>query len=372
MRTFAVAKRIISQIVADHRSVAFLLVAPIFVLFLLKTVLNSGSADVRLMDVNASISTTISITNVTIEKGDLATAEEKLKNDEIDAYINYTNGDYNIKLNGTDSMKSSKALAVAKQVIAATLNEKIPEKLKEGLQNVILKLPDNLKPALNNITTLLPKTPNFNVSTLYGLGENAKMFDSLAPLIMGFIVFFFTFIFSGIAFLRENLTGTMERMMATPVRRSEIVMGYFFGFGLFIALQTIIMLLFASTFLGIHFAGNYFLLLFIYILLAAQSLALGLALSAFARNEFQLFQFIPVIIIPQILFSGLFDISNAPAWVKFLSKFFPLTYGAEAVKMVAIQGKDFISVLPLIGISFGFFAVFLIFNAVVLKKYRAV
>lgn len=371
MRTFAVAKRIISQIVADHRSVAFLLVAPIFVLFLLKTVLNSGAADVRLMDVNSSISATLSISNVTIEKADIMAAEEKLKNDEIDAYITSSNGDYAIKLNGSDTMKSSKALAVAKQAIAATLNEKIPTKLKEGLQAATSKLPDNVKTVLNNITVELPKTPTFHVSYLYGLGENAKMFDSLAPLIMGFIVFFFTFIFSGIAFLREKLTGTMERMMATPVRRSEIVMGYFFGFGLFIALQTVIMLLFASTFLGIHFAGNYFTLLFIYILLAAQSLALGLALSAFARNEFQLFQFIPVIIIPQILFSGLFDISGAPAWVTFLSKIFPLTYGAEAVKMVAIQGKDFISVLPLVGISFGFFVAFLIFNAVVLKKYRA-
>lgn len=366
MRTLAVAKRIIKQIASDHRSIGLLLFAPIFVLFLLKTVLDSSSGDLLILNVNVPISSAISIADATIENATIDTAKDRLEKNEIDGYFYKENDKYNIMINGTDAGRSAKTLVIIKQVVSANEAQNIQNNIVKGLSS----LPDMIKKQLPNMQISMPKT-EFVENYRFGAGKDASMFSSLAPLIMGFLVFFFTFIFSGIAFIREKLTGTLERMMATPIRRKEIVLGYFLGFGIFMALQTIIMQLFATLVLKIPLQGGYFSIMLIFLLLAAQSLALGLALSAFARNEFQLFQFIPIIIVPQILFSGLFDLKDAPMWVKFLSNIFPLTYGVQAIKGIAIQGKTLFEVLPWLIISVGFLIIFIIFNAIVLKKYRA-
>ncbi|MBC7959804.1 MAG: ABC transporter permease, partial [Vallitaleaceae bacterium] len=132
----------------------------------------------------------------------------------------------------------------------------------------------------------------------------------------------------------------------------------------------IVIQLFMMYGLDVIMKGSFWLVLLINLILAGQSLALGTLLSSFARNEFQLFQFIPIVIVPQILFSGMFDLSEAPQWVNVLSKIFPLTYGAGALKDVMIRGLGIEEVLPEILILVGYALVFLVLNTLALKKYR--
>jgi ABC-2 type transport system permease protein len=106
------------------------------------------------------------------------------------------------------------------------------------------------------------------------------------------------------------------------------------------------------------------------LVLAAGSLSLGTFLSSFAKNEFQLFQFIPVIIVPQIMFCGIFDLTEAPIWVRFLSKVFPMTYGAEALKDIIIKGSTLSQVSINIFILLAYAVLFLMLNILALKKYR--
>jgi ABC-2 type transport system permease protein len=134
--------------------------------------------------------------------------------------------------------------------------------------------------------------------------------------------------------------------------------------------QTVVIQAFMSYGLGITIKGDPLLVLLINIILAAGSLSLGTLLSAFAKNEFQLFQFIPIVIVPQVLFSGLLSLRNAPVWVVALSKIFPLTYGADALTDVALRGAGFGDVWFDILVITAYAVLFILLNSLALKKYR--
>lgn len=207
--------------------------------------------------------------------------------------------------------------------------------------NQLNELKSKLESSKPNSIEITQNTADFELKmidtdTKYIHGsDDMTTFNAIAPMMMGFFIFFFVFIMAGVSFLRERISGTLDRLLATPVKRIEIVYGYFLGFGIFVLVQTLVIQLFMIYCLKIDLEGNFFLVLLINVLLAAGSLALGTLLSAFARNEFQLFQFIPIVIVPQVLFCGLFDLRGAPTWVIVLSKIFPLTYAADALTMLS-------------------------------------
>ena len=142
------------------------------------------------------------------------------------------------------------------------------------------------------------------------------------------------------------------------------------GFGLFVSIQTVILQVFSVYGLKVPMVGSFWAVLTINLALASGSLALGTLLSAFASNEFQLFQFIPIVIVPQIMFSGIFDLRNAPTWARILSKIFPMTYGAEALRDVMLRGKGLLEVRNDLFMLVGYALLFLTLNTIALKKYR--
>ena len=159
------------------------------------------------------------------------------------------------------------------------------------------------------------------------------------PVLIGFFTFFFVFILSGVSFVRERLSGTLERLLSTPVRRWEIVAGYIIGFGIFAFIQSIIIVSFSVYILDLYVAGSIWLTLLITCMLSLTALTLGTFLSAYANNEFQMIQFIPLVIVPQIFFSGLFPMESMN--LQMLGKVFPLTYGADAMRQVMIRNQGF-------------------------------
>ncbi|MPN39116.1 hypothetical protein SDC9_186643 [bioreactor metagenome] len=188
---------------------------------------------------------------------------------------------------------------------------------------------------------------------------------------MGFIIFFLVFLLAGIAFLRERISGTLDRILVSSLRRGQLVFGYFLGFGLFAALQTVVIQLFLVYVLKVHTETDFPLVLLINLAIAGTSLAMGTLFSAFARNEFQLFQFIPIVIIPQVMFCGLFNLRESPLFLQYLSKIFPLTYGADALRKVMLQGAGLENVALDLAVMLGFTLLFFLLNIQVLKKYRS-
>lgn len=189
---------------------------------------------------------------------------------------------------------------------------------------------------------------------------------------IGFVVFFFVFLISGIALLRERTTGTLNRLLATPVKRGEIISGYLAGYGVFALIQTLLIVGFSIYAFKIQILGSIWNMLLINILLAFVALAMGLFISTFAQSEFQMVQFIPVVVIPQIFFSGIIPIDQMANWLQPVARIMPLYYGASAMSNVIEKGFTFMDILPKLGILVGFAALFLIFNIIFMRRYRQV
>ncbi len=178
-----------------------------------------------------------------------------------------------------------------------------------------------------------------DVTYLYG-GPEYDLLDYLAPPYLVLIVFFFVFLLTTVTFLRERSQGTVERLMATPVTRLEIVTGYMLGFLAFALADAALLLGFTVTVIGLHYAGNLFDMLVIESLLVMVAVNLGIFLSTFARNEFQVLQFIPLVILPMVLLSGLlFPVEDLPGLFQPLAYLLPLTHASDALRAIMIRGQ---------------------------------
>lgn len=351
MNTFSVAKRVTKQILGDRRSLALLFVAPIFVLYLLSIMLNSGIDKPNLEGINLPQALMESLKNEIniVEVKDENKALDRVKNNIIDGLVKFENDKIIVTVEGSDMTASNSV----KKSVPKAFNEYIHTSFASNpmLKQMGFRMIDSEYNYING-------------------SENMTTFDTVAPLMMGFFIFFFVFLMAGVSFLRERISGTLDRLMATPIKRIEIVLGYFLGFGIFVMFQTLVIQLFMVYGLGITIKGSPILVLLVNVLLAAGSLTLGTLLSAFAKNEFQLFQFIPIVIVPQILFCGLFPLRETPIWVNILSKIFPLTYGADALKGIVLRGYGLSKVYMDILILFGYALLFIVLNSLALKKYR--
>ncbi len=165
-------------------------------------------------------------------------------------------------------------------------------------------------------------------------------FDRLAPPLIATFVFLFVFILSTVGFLRERTEGTFERLLTTPVRRRDIIVGYMLGFlGLAVA-QSAINVTFLVWVLKADSSGSLVLVFLIQFMLAICAVNLGVMLSTFARTELQAVQFVPLVIVPQVILAGtIFPIDVLPVYLKDFSWVLPLRYGIEATRDVMINGN---------------------------------
>jgi ABC-2 type transport system permease protein len=209
-----------------------------------------------------------------------------------------------------------------------------------------------------------------DIKLLHG-SLDGTAFDFIAPVMMGFVIFFFIFILSAISFLRERTTGTLARILVTPATPMQLVGGYMLGFGFFAALQTVFIQLFTILVLGIPTVGSFIDILVMNLALCLVALSMGSFVSAFAQNEFQVMQFIPIVIVPQVLFSGILDLRQAPGWVQVVSKIFPLTYGGHALRELMLRGNTLGGVWVDLVVVLGFALLFMVLNGLSIRRPRA-
>lgn len=391
MRCFTISGRVIRQVLKDRRTLALLFIAPVLVIFLLYTILTAepGKPQVQAVGLPSDLQSAISEDADVTAASSLSAALDQLKSRRTDAVITYADPTVTVYVEGTQNAVTASVKKALSSAIGAYSKAHAEAGAKAKMEAQKQKILEQVQTQWNLLQRSGGQSPGpapeFQISEtdlslslakiqyayLNG-SDNSSAFDNIAPLMMGFFIFFFVFLIAGVAFLRERISGTLERLLATPVRRYELVFGYFLGFGAFVFLQTLLIQFYMVNALHIALKGNFALVLLTNLLLAAGSLSLGILLSAFARNELQLFQFIPLVIVPQILFCGLFSLRGAPAWVLVLSKVFPLTYAADALTDVALRGLGLGTILPDLLILSGYMALFLILNTLVLKKYRKI
>lgn len=340
MRIRALALRIIRQFVRDKRTLALLFLAPLLVLTLMNFVFNGRTVkpDIGIVSMPAAMQTKLGQAGANVKVyTSTDEAHQALSEGDLDAVLSFTAGSPSLLLEGSDPSVNKNVLLV----------------LQKALQ------------------TEAANTPQVQVSYLHGT-ENLSSFDSFGPVLIGFFSFFFVFMLAGVAFLRERTTGTLERLLATPIRRTEVVGGYLTGFGLFTLLQAALIAVFAIYVLGMYMDGSIWLVLLMNLLLTLTALTLGTLLSSFATTEFQIIQFIPLVVVPQVFFSGLFNLDAMNPWLQKLSYIMPLYYGADAMRGIMIRGEGFIDIQTDVYVLLGFSVAFALLNVIALKKQRAI
>jgi ABC-2 type transport system permease protein len=161
-------------------------------------------------------------------------------------------------------------------------------------------------------------------------------FGTLAPALLALIPFIIMFLVTSVTTLRERTSGTLERRLAMPMGKGDFLLGYALAFGLVAALQSALAVALSIWALDLDVDGPVWLLLVVAVVDAVLGSALGLFVSAFARTEFQAVQFMPALVIPQILLCGLFvHRDDLPPVLHGVSDVLPLSYAVDAMRKVA-------------------------------------
>jgi len=179
--------------------------------------------------------------------------------------------------------------------------------------------------------------------------EGTPVIDQFGPLLLGIFPLFVMFLVTSVATLRERQSGTLERLMTTPLRRGDFVLGYAIAFAALATLQALVLTGFAVWVCGMNIQGQLWLVIVVAVLDAVLGTALGLAASSLATTEFQAVQMMPVVILPQLLTGGLLmPRDQMPTVLEWISRAMPLTYGMESQQKLA-AGADFAGVQGAVG-----------------------
>ncbi|MDD2534613.1 MAG: ABC transporter permease [Eubacteriales bacterium] len=340
--------RIIHQMKNDRRTLALMVIAPLMILTLLFFLLSESdyrplitvdsSVPPQLVDElqrqQADIIVLDSALDWTDDSVQPFAVDQQLLDGDADALLRMDQEGLHIRVLETDGTKLGKITAVLKSALA------------------------ELNPAAG-----------MSISQVYGSSDDT-LFDSLAYVLLGLLSFFFVFIIAGISFVRERDTGTLERLMISPIRRVSVVGGYTIGYGIFTILQSILMIAYSHYVLGLDVVGSIPLSIFVMVLLAFSAVSSGALVSIFANNEFQVMQFIPIVIIPQYFFSGLIAIDTLPYGLGKIAYIMPVFYGCTALKEIMIKGNGLADIwFQLIGLVTINLLLFTL-NVFALKKYR--
>ncbi|WP_416144038.1 ABC transporter permease [Planococcus koreensis] len=340
MRILAIVKRIIKQLLRDRRTLALLFFAPLIILTLMYFFFNGETEELVLGTVNVDVWFTAALEESGVHVIPYEEANRKtVIDDQLDGLLLVSNGEMSLVLLNEEP-SASKALSAQIRTAAMRLAAE-----PEGRPQEIA------------------------AQYIYG-SEDTAFFDILSPVLIGFFVFFFVFLISGIGLLKERTSGTLERLMATPIRKGELLAAYLVGFGLFAVVQTIIVVAFSILVLDVVVAGSVWHVILINLALALVALSLGILLSTFAATEFQMVQFIPLVVVPQIFFAGIFPVEGLADWLQAIAKAMPIYYAAEALKAVMYKGLGFDAIKGELAALLAFAAVFITLNLLVLKSHR--
>jgi len=339
----ALAKRVIRQIAGDKRTVIMMIFAPLLILALMFLLLGGTTYTPAIAIDKAALPPSLisALEKQDVNLKDITISDNfdaknfLLENKSVDAVFSATQSGMSITMFEAGS-KSGAALKV--------------------IQNAAAEI-----------------SPSSSMTTTFVVGSaDESTFNSLGYVFLGIISFFLIFIISGMALVRERSGGTLERMLMTPVTRRGVVAGYTMGYGLFAAIQAVVLVLFSIYVLGMSCAGNVAWVVLIMLLLAITAVSFGELISIFANTEFQVVQLIPIAIVPQVFFSGLIPLDTIPYHLGYLGYIMPVFYGSMAIKDVMRTGSGFGTIWPYLLALAGYIAILSILNTLALKKFRRI
>lgn len=367
MRSLAITKRILTELLRDKRTLALLFIAPILIMWLL-SIMFSATTDTHVTIGTANLSSSLVkqidvVKHVSVKTYASADqADQALKDYRIDATVVKTSANhYHLTFANIDSAKT----ALTKQAFQVALQKSNAHQLAATIQRLVAMLPTTAQDQFNQGTA----SATTHIKSTYRYGNSSTgYFTKILPIFMGF----FVFLISGIGLLRERSSGTLDRLLATPVRGGEIVTGYMVSYGVVAIIQTLLIVITTVWLLKVQIVGDLALVFLINILLALAALAMGIFISTFASSEFQMMQFVPIVVMPQVFFSGIVPLDALPNWIQVISKILPLTYAGNAMNDVIMKGQGVETIAGGLGVLVLFIVFFMVLNVVGLKRYRKV
>ncbi|CZQ89566.1 ABC transporter permease [Trichococcus ilyis] len=365
MIALAIAKRIFIQMFRDKRTLALMWFAPLMIFTLMYFLFTSSGSDsaykVGVYNLDPEIVENLEANHLeaaVFPSGEQV--EENIENNQLVAFIaQKADGSIEITYENSAPAKS------------AAVRAKLQGALVKRQLGAFASLAQQAAAANPSLAQAVPQQTAVTEQYLYGEADS-DYFSTISPILLGYFIFFLVFLISGMALLRERTTGTLDKLLAAPVRRGEIIAGYLLGYGFFAFIQTLLLVEFVVRVLHVTVAGSLGLVMLITFLTALLALSFGVLLSTFAASEFQMVQFIPVVIIPQIFFSGLIEIGILAEWLQVLAKFMPLYYIGNALQSVMIKGTGFGDIRNDLAAIVVFIGIFTILNIVGLKRYRRI
>jgi ABC-2 type transport system permease protein len=349
-RIAALAYRIFRQFLRDRRTMVLIFVVPIVIMSLLTWVLRAQSQPFRTAILAAEedsamvrdmlVNMLVKNANVEIVEGiDEPEIMEALQDGRIQGAIVMRGA-------GMEDLQAGKRAAM--EVVLEGSDPLVGKDFARELQQAQKPLLDAIRGMIylsdEDVELILP--PEIKLRFLYG-GEDFTETDYLAPPVIAFLAFFFVFLITAVSFLRERAQGTMERLMASPLTRFEIISGYLFGLLLFALAQTAVIMIFVLYILKIHYVGSLTSILVVELILVIGASNMGILFSSFAKNEFQVAQFIPLVIVPQVFLSGvLWSVETMPGVLQYIAYCLPLTYANFALRKLMIKGFALHQVWP--------------------------
>lgn len=349
-RTLSLAERVIRQFLRDRRSLVLILLAPIIVMGLLSYLLRLTSPPPKLAVIYQGFA-----------YSDFASYFPRaIKEEGMEAKV--FEGDQ-VLIPGMKN-EFDAILLLPRDFLAQAADGQAPEATLFLIGNpltatkLILSMRSGFTRALAGFPTLVPEdcpekclqtvatNPPVIKTEFLGLVSTSGQ-EYFAWPVVPLFPFFMAFIFTSLFFLRERSQGTLERLLASPISPGAIVSGYGLGLGVFALLQLLVVILFTRYGLGLVAGGSWLLTGLILGLILMVAVFMGVFLSTFARAEIQVAQFVPLVILPQVLLGDIFwPVSTMPLWLKIIAYALPMTHSSQAMRAVMVRGEGLAAIWP--------------------------
>ncbi len=328
-RVFAITVRIIRQVRRDRRTLALIFLAPVVILSLLGYVYRGSARSLTLAvsgpenEFTQAVVAALTSRSVRVERLPTEQAIALVRSGTLAGALVIEPGDPSLSVrllvDGSQPGRAQQVTASVEHALTRVALERVP------------------------LSAPLPQ-----VQVVYLTGSPAfDELDTFAPVFIGFFAFFFVFLLTSVSFLRERLQGSIERLIVSPLDRTEIVMGYMLGFAFYALLQSIAMVLFTIYVLRVKSVGALWLVILLTVILTLGAVNLGIFLSTFARTELQVVQFIPLVISLQGLLSGIiWPVDTLPRPLQWVAQVLPLTWANDALRAVMLRGHGPADLLP--------------------------
>jgi ABC-2 type transport system permease protein len=340
-RCWRIAQRVWTGLLRDRRAIPALVLVPAMTLLLIGHAMRHSDESLTIAlvvtapewsgrDAASFVETALHDEDVTTKRAvNVPTAERMLRDGDADAYVVIDDA-FVTGVLGQDAP----GVRVGLRGDDPATNRAAQDALEHALSEAPLRFVE----AATGGEAADESALQIDTSYVYG-GDDYDGLDYLFPAIIAFTSFLSIFTIAIVAFTQERSTRTLERMLATAVSRTEILAGYGIGYAAEAAVQTVLILGIAVLVFDAPNAGSLALVVLLTQVTAVAALTMGIALSALARNEQQAMQMMALIMVPQLVMSGvLFPLAALPQGLRVAAHAFPLTYAVDALRDVMIRG----------------------------------